>query len=80
VRKSPKGLENLKGAYGELGYLNFTSVPNTSFNEEEKTVKLDIDLDEGKQFFVDRVEIRGLEEQDSQDLLKTVLLKRGDVY
>jgi outer membrane protein assembly factor BamA len=55
-------------------------VPNTSFNEEEKTVKLDIDLDEGKQFFVDRVEIRGLEEQDSQDLLKTVLLKRGDVY
>ena len=48
--KSRKGLENLQKAYGQLGYINFTSIPNTTFDEQKKLVFLDIDVDEGKQF------------------------------
>jgi outer membrane protein insertion porin family len=33
-----KGLENLRKAYTELGYINFTSIPNTTFDEEKKLV------------------------------------------
>jgi outer membrane protein insertion porin family len=47
-----KGLENLRFAYGQLGYINLTSVPDTQFSEERQTISLDIDLDEGKQFVV----------------------------
>ena len=50
--KVAKGLDNLREAYGTLGYINFTSVPNTTFDENKKLVYLDIDVDEGKRFFV----------------------------
>jgi len=45
-----KGLENLRYAYGELGYINFTPVPSTTFNEEKKLAFLEIEMDEGKKF------------------------------
>jgi outer membrane protein insertion porin family len=56
------GLENLRKAYGELGYINFTSVPDTKFDDENKLISLDIDVDEGKQFRVERVNLLGLKE------------------
>ncbi len=43
-----KGLENLKKAYGQLGYVNFGAIPKPIFDEQKKTVSLNIDIDEGK--------------------------------
>ena len=45
-----KGLDNLRFAYGQLGHLNFTSIPNTQVNEEQQTISLIVDVDEGKKF------------------------------
>jgi outer membrane protein insertion porin family len=36
--KIGKGLENLRRAYGDLGYVNFTSVPETQFDDENRLV------------------------------------------
>jgi len=47
-QKIGKGLENLKSAYGSQGYINFTSIPQPSFDEQKKTVSFEIDMDEGK--------------------------------
>jgi len=71
-----KGLDNLRLAYGELGYINFTSVPDTQFNEERQTISLDVDTDEGKQFYVSSVNVLGAPEH----VLKDLLLKPGDIY
>ncbi len=57
--KVSKGLEGLRKAYGELGYINFTSLPDTKIDEQKKLINLEIDLDEGKQFFVRRIEFEG---------------------
>ena len=57
--KVGKGLEQLRKAYGELGYINFTPVPETRFDDEKKLIFLDIDVDEGKQFYVRRIEFVG---------------------
>ena len=57
--KVGKGLENLRKAYGELGYINFTPVPETRFDDDKKQIFLDIDVDEGKQFYVRRIEFVG---------------------
>ena len=51
-----KGLENLKKAYGQLGYINFGAIPKPEYDEAKKTVSLVIDIDEGKPFFVSRIE------------------------
>jgi hypothetical protein len=75
-----KGLDNLRVAYRELGYINLTSVPDTLFNEQHQTVSLDIDVDEGKQFFVSRINIIGLDEAGFQDVQKDLVLNPGDVY
>ncbi len=50
VAQVSEGLEKLNAAYRQFGYINFTSVPDTRFNEEDQTISLDVDLDEGKQF------------------------------
>ncbi len=71
-----KGLENLRNAYGELGYINFTPVPSTTFDDEKKLGFLEIDVDEGKQFYVSSVGILGADPQVLNDLPLT----RGQVY
>jgi outer membrane protein insertion porin family len=78
--KIAKGLESLRKAYGDLGYINFTSIPNTQVDDERQLVSLVIDVDEDKQFVVSSVNVLGLNEQESQNALKDLLLKRGDIY
>jgi outer membrane translocation and assembly module TamA len=71
-----KGFENLRYAYEELGYINFTSVPSPRFNDEKKLGSLEIDVDEGKQFYVSSIDIVGSDPQVLNDLLLTP----GHVY
>jgi outer membrane protein insertion porin family len=71
-----KGLNNLGKAYGQLGYINFTSIPNTTIKEDPQTISLDIDFDEGKQFSVRSIDIQGAEEQ----VLKDLTLVPGQIY
>ena len=74
------GLENLRKTYGEYGYINFTSVPDTQFDDETNLISLEIDSDEGKQFYVSDVEVLGLDEPARKRLLKVLVIKRGQVY
>jgi outer membrane protein assembly factor BamA len=72
------GLENLRKAYGELGYINFTSVPDTRFDDENKLISLDVDFDEGKQFRIGRVNVLGVEESVREELSET--FRVGQIY
>ncbi len=78
--KIAKGLENLQKAYGQLGYINFTSIPNTTFDEEKKLVFLDIDVDEGKQFLVRRIEFEGNTTTRDKVIRREILLEEGQIY
>ena len=71
-----KGLENLRYAYGEFGYLNFTPVPLTTFDDGKKLAFLEINMDEGKQFFVSSINILGAE----PEVLNDLPLTKGQVY
>jgi outer membrane protein assembly factor BamA len=74
------GLENLRKAYGELGYVNFTSVPDTEFDDLTKRVALTMDFDEGKQFRVGRITVLGLEDSAQEKLLKSLSIKPGQIF
>lgn len=75
-----KGLENLRKAYGELGYINFSAVPNTDIDEQNKAVSLTIDLDEGKQFSVRRIEFAGNTTTRDKVIRRELALEEGQVY
>ena len=78
--KIAEGLEELRRTYGQFGYLNLTVIPTPQLNEDDRTVSFELDFDEGKQFFVSRVSVLGLDGGTSEQLLRESLLKRGDIY
>jgi outer membrane protein insertion porin family len=78
--KVAKGLENLRKAYGEQGYINFTSVPETRFDDEKKLIFLDVDVDEGKQFYVRRIEFTGNTTTRDRVIRREIALEEGNIY
>jgi outer membrane translocation and assembly module TamA len=80
VAQASEGLEKLNAAYRQFGYINFTSIPNTRVNEEDQTISLDVDFDEGKQFYVSSINALGLDQHSSQEAMKDFPLKPGDLY
>jgi outer membrane protein insertion porin family len=75
-----KGLDNLKKAYGGMGYINFGAIPKLSYDEQKKTVSLAIDIDEGKQFYVSRIEFQGNTITRDRVIRRELLLEEGQVY
>jgi outer membrane protein insertion porin family len=78
--KIAKGLENLRKAYGEYGFINFTPVPNTTFDDEKKIANLEIDVDEGKQFYVRRIEFQGNTTTRDKVIRRELALEEGGIY
>jgi len=75
-----KGLENLKKAYGQLGYINFGATPTPVYDEAKKTVSLKIDIDEGKPFYVSRIEFTGNTITRDKVIRRELMLEEGNVY
>ncbi len=75
-----KGLKNLRDAYSEQGYINFTPVPNTDIDDEHKLITINFDLDEGKQFFVHRIEFKGNTTTRDKVIRREIALEEGNVY
>jgi outer membrane protein insertion porin family len=75
-----KGLENLKKAYGQLGYINFGAIPKPVFDDQKNTVSLNIDIDEGKPFYVARIEFEGNRITRDKVIRRELMLEEGQVY
>jgi outer membrane protein insertion porin family len=75
-----KGLEDLRKAYGEIGHINFTAVPDTQIDEEKKEIVLTIDCDEGKAYSVRRIEFVGNTTTRDKVIRREVALEEGSLY
>ena len=75
-----KGIEALRKAYGGLGYINFVGTPVPRFDEAKKLIFLDIDIDEGKPFYVSRIEFTGNSITRDKVIRRELLLEEGQVY
>ncbi len=78
--KLRKGLENMRKLYGEFGYIDF--VPEPSFDIIPNTDKIDLTLtaDEGKQFFVRRIDFSGNVTTRDKVIRRELLLDEGDMF
>ncbi len=75
-----KGLDQLRKAYGALGYIRFVGTPTPRVDEAKKLVYLDIDIDEGKSFAVSRIEFTGNSITRDRVIRRELLLDEGQTY
>ena len=75
-----KDLQNLQKAYSQNGYINFSPLPVPTFDDAKHTVTWNIDIDEGKQFTVSRIEFQGNTVTRDFVIRRELLLQEGQVY
>jgi len=78
--KIAKGMENLRNAYGQYGYINYTANPDTTFDEDKKLINVEFDIDEGKQFYVRRIEFVGNTTTRDKVIRRELALEEGGIY
>jgi outer membrane protein insertion porin family len=75
-----KGLENLRKAFGGQGYINMVANPVPRRDDAKKLVYLDVDIEQGQQFFVSRIEFSGNTVTRDKVIRRELLLEEGQVY
>ena len=80
TQKLQKGLEQLRKLYGEFGFLDM--VPEPGFEPQPNSDKIDLSLsvDEGKQFFVRRLDFTGNTTTRDKVIRREVLIDEGDLF
>ncbi len=75
-----KGLEGLRKVYGQFGYIDFVPEPSFDFIPNTDQVDLTITADEGKQFFIRRIDFSGNTTTRDKVIRREILLDEGDMY
>ena len=75
-----KGLKDLSKAYGGQGYINMVANPIPRADDAKKLVYWNIEIDEGKQFFVSRIEFSGNTVTRDKVIRRELLLEEGQQY
>jgi outer membrane protein insertion porin family len=78
--KLRKGFEDLRKLYGQFGYIDFVSEPNFEPIAGSDKIDLTLTFDEGKQFFVRRIDFSGNTTTRDKVIRRELLIDEGDVY
>lgn len=78
--KLRKGLENMRNLYGEFGYIDFVPEPSFDVIPDSDQVDLTLTADEGKQFFVRRIDFSGNTTTRDKVIRREILLDEGDMF
>ena len=78
--KLTKGVENLRKYYGILGYWDFTPEPSMDVIPDTDQIDLTLTCDEGKQFFVRRIDFSGNTTTRDKVIRREFLLDEGDIF
>jgi outer membrane protein insertion porin family len=79
TEKLRKGLENLRKYYGMFGYIDFVPEPSFEF-PGKNTVDVTLTADEGKQFFIRRIDFVGNTTTRDKVIRREILLDEGDMF
>jgi outer membrane protein insertion porin family len=77
--KLRKGLENMRKAYGDFGYIDFVPEPQID-TVPGNMIDLTITADEGKQFFIRRIDFVGNTTTRDKVIRREILLNEGDLF
>ncbi len=79
-KKIKDGLENIKKLYGNVGYLDWSYLPEQTFNEEEKTMNIAFEFQPSKQFFVRRINFLGNTKTRDKVMRREFILEEGKMF
>ena len=75
-----KGLEALRKAYSGGGFINMVGNPIPKVDEANKTISFNVEIDEGKKFFISRIEFTGNTITRDKVIRRELLVEEGQVY
>jgi outer membrane protein insertion porin family len=78
--KVRKALDDYKKLYGGYGYINFVATPNTEVNDAKKLVNITMEFDQGKPFYVRRIEFSGNTTTRDKVIRRQLLIDEGQVF
>jgi outer membrane protein insertion porin family len=80
TQKLQKGIENLRKLYGDFGYIDFVPEPDPEPVPGTNQMDLTINVDEGHQFFVRRIDFQGNTTTRDKVIRRELLIDEGDLY
>ncbi len=78
--KLRKGIENMRKLYGEFGFIDFVGEPGFEPDTKNGTVDMSLSVDEGKQFFVRRIDFSGNNTTRDKVIRRELLIDEGDMF
>ncbi len=78
--KLRKGFEQLRKLYGEFGFIDFVAEPSFEPQPNSDQIDLTLNFDEGKQFFVRRIDFSGNTTTRDKVIRREVLLNEGELF
>jgi outer membrane protein assembly factor BamA len=78
--KIAEGMEAVRRLYLAAGYLGYVAVPDVSIDDRQRTVDLQVNVEEGGVFTVRSFDVVGLDRALRERLLQSWPFKPGDVY
>ena len=80
TEKLQKGIENLRKLYGDFGYIDFVPEPDPEPVPGSDKIDLTINIDEGHQFFVRRIDFQGNTTTRDKVIRRELLIDEGDLF
>ncbi len=80
TEKLRKGMEQFRKVYGEFGFLDMVPEPGFEPNPQTATLDLNLSVDEGKQFFVRRIDFTGNSTTRDKVIRRELLIDEGDLF
>jgi outer membrane protein insertion porin family len=80
TEKLQKGLDNLRKLYGNFGYIDFVPSPDPEPVPGKDQIDLTVDVDEGHQFFVRRIDFQGNTTTRDRVIRREILINEGDLF
>ncbi|HET8547999.1 MAG TPA: outer membrane protein assembly factor BamA, partial [Bryobacteraceae bacterium] len=78
--KLRKGIENMRKLYGEFGYIDFVPEPEPEIVPGSNRINLTFNIDEGKQFFIRRIDFSGNTTTRDKVIRRELLVDEGDMF
>jgi len=75
-----EGFESLRTFYGNFGYINFTPQPLFDYDDQNRLINIVINIEEDRQFFVNRINFRGNTTTRDKVIRRELMLQEGNVF
>ena len=70
-----KGLSKIRRMFFDLGYIDFVYTPDMAIDPNKKTFSCVFHLDQGKQYFINHINIFGVGSSEVEDEIRSVMSK-----